>query len=30
MADQDIERWTRIVATFEESGQSQRKFAKAT
>jgi transposase-like protein len=28
MADQDRERWTRIVATFEESGESQREFAK--
>ena len=28
MADQDRERWKRIVATFEESGQSQREFAK--
>ena len=28
MADQDRERWVRIVATFEESGQSQREFAK--
>ena len=28
MADQDRERWVRIVATFEESGQSQRQFAK--
>jgi len=28
MAGQDKERWTRIVATFEESGQSQREFAK--
>ena len=28
MADHDRERWTRIVATFEESGQSQREFAK--
>ena len=28
MADQDRERWTRIVATFETSGQSQREFAK--
>ena len=28
MADQDRERWTRVVATFEESGQSQREFAK--
>jgi len=29
MADQDRERWTRVVAMFEESGQSQREFAKA-
>jgi len=28
MADQDRERWTRVVAMFEESGQSQREFAK--
>ncbi len=28
MADQDRERWVRVVATFEESGQSQREFAK--
>jgi transposase len=28
MVDQDRERWTRIVATFETNGQSQREFAK--
>jgi transposase len=28
MADRDRERWTRVVATFEASGQSQREFAK--
>ena len=28
MADQNRERWMRVVATFEENGQSQREFAK--
>jgi transposase len=28
MADRDRERWTRVVATFEASGQRQREFAK--
>jgi hypothetical protein len=28
MADRDREWWTRIVATFEESGHSQQEFAK--
>jgi transposase len=28
MADQDRDRWTRIVATFETSDLSQREFAK--